>query len=91
MQSYVVIQGPGEQPSTFTHPIGLAASTFNSDPQSSLFVATQQEGAGEYSVARIGTYYTFAEPLTPEKITLNDQKDVDNPLYNKPICASWAA
>jgi hypothetical protein len=85
MQSYVVIQGPGEQQSTFTHPIGLAASTFNSDPQSSLFVATQQEGAGEYSVARIGTYYTFAEPLTPEKITLNDQKDVDNPLYNKPI------
>lgn len=85
MQSYVVIQGPGQQPCTFTQPYRLAASTFNSDPQSGLFVATAQEGAGEYSVARIGTYYTFAEPLTPEKITLNDQKDIDNPLYNKAI------
>ncbi|MFZ5954731.1 MAG: hypothetical protein ACOYT8_06575 [Candidatus Dependentiae bacterium] len=83
--SYLVVQGPGEQFQTFTHPISTTASTYNSDAQSSLFVATNKEGAGEYAIARVGTYYTFTEPLTPKKITLNDEKDVDNPLYNAAI------
>lgn len=84
-KSHIRIQGPGQEQATFTQSFKKRISTATNDAQSSFFIASDQSGAGEYAVSRVGTYYTFAEPLTPEKISLNDKKEVDNPLYNGAI------
>ncbi|BDC34065.1 hypothetical protein Noda2021_00230 [Candidatus Dependentiae bacterium Noda2021] len=84
--SYVNVDGPGHPLATFNFPINNHIVTYNNDVQASFFAGAKSGcGAKEFALSRIGAYHTFTEPLAPEKVTLNDDPEVDNPLYDNGI------